>query len=148
MAAVPQIALLDSISTSLSGGPLSTAKVILFTNSPTLSEGSLYSDLVAPTYSGYTDPSATFSETSEDADGNLVLQSNLLFFQASGSSGLPTTIYGYALYNHAVSGFPLLMAEFLPAPVVLSSTLSSLSLVIQVVVQNAPNYGGVIVVPY
>jgi hypothetical protein len=148
MAAVPCLSLLDSISNSLASGPLSTAKIILFTNSPTLSESSLYSDLVAPTYSSYSDQSVTFSDVSEDAAGNLVLQSNLLFFQPTNNTNLPQTIYGYALYNHAVSGFPLLLAEFLPAPVNLALSSNSLSLVLQVVTQNALNYGGVIVVPY
>ena len=121
MAATPMFALLDGLALGLQSGPLSTAKVALFTNSPVLRKvrhtpiwWCQHSRVIA-------DPSATFTELSEDGEGNIVLQSGLLFFQPTNNTNLPQTIYGYALYNHAVSGFPLLLAEYLPAPVVLSS---------------------------
>lgn len=97
-------------------GPLTGAKVLLFSNNISLQESTVFADLVEPTAAGYARSAAlTWAGPYTDGEGNQEVVGDLKNFAFSGNS-VPDTIYGYAVVEGGGSPH-LLFAERFHAPI-------------------------------
>ena len=106
-------------------GILNAAKVILFTNSVSITKTTPLSALTQPTYTGYAPVAVTWGAAARDQFGDIVTLSQLVLIQMANAL-TPTTIIGYGLTDSA--GANLLLAEVLATPLPLVDALTFFNL--------------------
>ncbi len=109
-------------------GVLNGAKLILFTNTLTLTKLTPLSALTPPTYTGYAPVAITWGAAVRDSAGDIVTLSQGVPVQMGSSSDPETTIMGYGIEDAA--GANLLFAEVLPQQLDLVDNLTYYELVI------------------
>lgn len=103
-------------------GVLRGAKLGGFTNTPAITQQSLFADFTAPTYGGYALASITWAAVFQDVDGSWALQGGLTQFQMSDDL-VPTVLNGYIITDS--TGLILIAAENFPAPIALPTHFQS-----------------------
>lgn len=115
-------AILNFLKTAATG-PLDTATLNLFTNSPDFNDPALAdTDFTAPTFTGYTAPTITWALRS-DAAGNLYIDGGPKVFSPTDAVNLPQTIMGVWV---ADSAGDYQAGEYFPQPIVLERALQSM----------------------
>ncbi len=125
-------------------GMLYGAKAGLFTNQPVLSPLNAFADFTEPTWTGYAVASLTWTGPVIDGVGNLLVQSGIISFTPGATPSPAVLVYGYYLENTTVpsAGHNIIGAEYFPTPISVSSTLTAVLFVAQVVLPQAAIYGG------
>jgi hypothetical protein len=109
-------------------GILNGAKIVLFTNTLTLTKTTPLSALDQPTYTGYAATAITWGAAVRDVAGDIVTLSQAVPVQMGSSSDPPTTIAGYGIEDSG--GTHLLFAEVLAAPLQLVDNLTFFALTV------------------
>lgn len=109
-------------------GILNGAKLVLFTNSLTLTKSTPLGALTQPTYTGYAAVVITWGAAVRDATGDIVTLSQSIPIQMGSSTDPSTTIVGYGVEDAA--GANLLFAEVLDAPIPLVDNLSYFEIIV------------------
>jgi hypothetical protein len=133
--------MLDTIATALATS-LATAKLGLWTNTPTLSSSTLLADLTEPTFTGYAQVSLTTGARRSDAAGDQIIPMGTATFQPTATPTPAQTVKGVML----VAGTPsavLWMAEYLDNPYTFAATTDALDIIYDVYVRAGTNWGGI-----
>jgi len=109
-------------------GILNGSKLILFTNSITLTKTTPLSALTQPTYTGYAAVVLTWGAAVRDSVGDIVTLSQEVPVQMGAPADPPTTITGYGIEDAAAVN--LLFAEVLASPLPLVDNLTFFALVV------------------
>lgn len=129
---------LKGCATNLKGtaldGVLKGAKVGLFVNTPSLSQGTVIGDLTEPTFAGYAQQAVTWSGPFQQPDLSWADQGGLYTFQATDDL-TPTVVTGVFLVDSA--GTHLIAAELLAPPIALPSSAQALLVSPQIASGNA-----------
>lgn len=127
-------------------GILYGAKALLFTNTPVITSQSVYADFTQPTWTGYAEATVTWTGPVIDPVGNLLVQTGIISFVPSAAPSPAVLVYGHALENTTVpsAGHNLIGAELFPNPISVSSTLTAVLYVVQIILPQQPIYGGAV----
>lgn len=142
----PTLPFLTGVAANMIAGLLTSVKVGLFTNTPTLGRATVLSDLTQPTFTGYAEQAVTWGAAGEDNLGNIIYTGGLLTFQPSATTALPQTATGWYIEASIAMTETLLLAEYLPSPYTFNGTLDQLSLAPTFVTPNQNVWGDATVV--
>ena len=127
--ALLQAMMVNELDATPGAGALTGLDIQLFTNSPVLNRTTVLADLTTPAYAGYANlVGVVFGALHRRDDGGWCVDSPLTTWDMN-DNVLPTTIMGYGIFLPA--GTVLYGAEYLPAPVTLTTTLDLLNLITQ-----------------
>lgn len=132
--------LLDAIWTWLSATFLATPKGGLYTNNPTLTRGTLLSDLTQPTFAGYAEVALVPEALVIDAQGNYILKFETVTFQPSGAVTPNQTATGCYIVNTVSATDHLVLAGSLIAPFTFAVATDGLDIQFEMVIPNALIY--------
>ena len=117
-------------------GVLNDAKLIAFTNTPVLSQGTIAADLTRTVSPSISAIPVTWSSPRRDSTGDIVSESQLVSWQL-GVSAAPESVTGVAVVDP--SGTYVLLASMLPQAAFLTDVYSSLNVVYQYNASNPSN---------
>jgi hypothetical protein len=126
----------------LRAGDLATPSMGLFTNTPTLSKGSLLADLVEPTYTGYARVALTLQAARRNANGDCIQGYDSAHFQPTAATLLPQSALGYFIVVTITAVDYLLYAEFFDSPADFIAATSGLDILFEGLCQNEKIWGG------
>lgn len=144
---VPTQNFVEAQAADMLAGQLAAAEAILFTNSPPLGLATVLADLVQPTFGGYAPVTITWADAWQDANGDIILQSQALFFQPTTTANLPLVIFGAAIMAPVGVVDTLKLAAMLDTPFTFEGILDALTLLFRVRSANGQIWGSVVQVP-
>lgn len=115
-------------------------EVGLFTGTPTLSPGTLLSDLSQPTYAGYATQTPTIGAIRGDAAGDVIIPLGTSTWQPTGVVSPEQESTGFFV---ATAAGQLLFSEFLSSPWIATGVLSALDLIDEVYIPAESVWGGI-----
>lgn len=113
----------------------------LFTGAPTLTVGTVYSDLAQPTYTGYALQAVTMGSVRGDAQGDIIIPLSKTTWQPTATVSPEQTATGFFVVETGSN--TLLFAQFLPVPKTFQGPLDALDVLDEIYVPASTVWGGI-----